>query len=140
MTLSLETRILLLLQARFPGQSMQAFPGKSPFAVFPAIHSDVGDIEISDDGDELTVLIGKFTHSHFANYDQGISDDERADRISQALVSFLDDLFADRIEMYGTHLGGGGTRVRGRQALGVVSKASTGSKTFVWSGPLRNDA
>ncbi|MDP9140467.1 MAG: hypothetical protein M3O62_06720 [Pseudomonadota bacterium] len=100
----------------------------------------MGDIEIYDDGDELTVVVGNFTHSHFGNYDQGISESERDTRISQALVGFLDALFADRIEMYGSHLGGGGTKVRDGRSRGLASRALFGSKTYVWSGPLGNDA
>jgi hypothetical protein len=119
---------------------MQVRTGASPFVVFPAIHPEVGDIELCDDGDELTVYVGKFTHAHFDNHDQGISDTERAERICHSVLSFLDDIFADRIEMYGSHLGGGGTRLRAGQTRGTLSKMSFGSKTHVWSGPIPHDA
>jgi len=119
---------------------MQSHPGAAPFAIFPAVHPDVGDIEIYDDGDELTVVVGKFTHRHFSNYDQGVSQVERACRIGNDLAVFLSDLFADRIEMYGSHLGGGGTRLRDGRSRGLASKVVFGSKTYVWSGPVRHDA
>ncbi len=140
MASSLEVHVLSELAARFSDKGLQSHPGLAPFAVFPAIHPEVGDIEIYDDGDELTVVVGKCTHSHFGNYDQGIADVERTMRISGTVVAFLDDLFADRIEMYGSHLGGGGTRVRDGGSRGLVSRALFGSKTYVWSGPLDHDA
>ena len=140
MASSLEIHVLPELAARFPGKGMQSHPGAAPFAIFPAVHPDVGDIEIYDDGDELTVVVGKFTHRHFSNYDQGVSQVERACRIGNDLAVFLSDLFADRIEMYGSHLGGGGTRLRDGRSRGLASKVVFGSKTYVWSGPVRHDA
>jgi hypothetical protein len=132
--------MLSLLRAKFPISGMRESPGKSPFAVFPAIHPEVGDIEISDDGDELTVVVGKFTHSHFDSHEQGISDGERAERICRSVLQFLDDLLADRIEMFGTHLRGGGTRLRADEGRGIFSKIFFGRRTYVWSGPTSNDA
>jgi hypothetical protein len=51
----------------------------------------------------------------------------------------LEDLFADRIEMYGSHRGGGGSRRISAEPRGVLSKALFGRKTYVWSGPTSND-
>ena len=118
---------------------MRTSLGESPFAVFPAAHPDVGDIAISDEGDEVTVALGNFTHCHFANYDQGIDDAARVRRIGESQVEFLEDLFADRIEMYGSHRGGGGSRRISAEPRGVLSKALFGRKTYVWSGPTSND-
>jgi hypothetical protein len=49
------------------------------------------------------------------------------------VVSFLEELFADRVVLWGSHKGGGGWY--------NVSEASAaswaeGEKKFVWSGPL----
>jgi len=136
---SLAAQILPLLESRFPGRNLRASVGAAPFAVFPAVHPDVGSIEIHDDGDELTVVVGKFTHSHFGNYDEGISEQERATRIGDALVGFFNDLFADRIEMYGSQKGGGGARLRERGERGILSRAFFGPRSYVWSGPLGDD-
>jgi hypothetical protein len=105
-------------------------PHEEAAVVFLAAHRDVGDIEIQDDGNELTVTVGKFTHTHFANYDEGISDSERAERIVNDLVAFLEDVFADRVEFFGSHRTGGGFRPRG---------AESGSDLYVWSGPIADD-
>lgn len=100
-------------------------------AVFPAIHPAVGDIEIFDDGDELTVVAGNFTHSHFSNYDDKLSEEEKAERIADDVVKFLEEMFADQIVMWGSHLGCGGWHRRGRKSFWqkVI-------RQYVWSGPL----
>jgi hypothetical protein len=103
--------------------------------VFLAAHPEVGDIEVQDDGDELTVTLGRFTHSHFANHDEGITDSERADRIVDDLVLLLEDVFADRIEFFGSHETGGGFRMR----CGRRDTLEANKKLYVWSGPLTNN-
>jgi len=106
-----------------------------PFAVFPAKHPDVGDIELYDDGDELTVVLGHFTHRHFGSYDEGISDIERAGLIAKECVDFLREIFADQVVFFGSHAGGGGSGRRG-EPRSFISQRLFGRKTFVWSGPL----
>src|SRR3954451_1360141 len=85
------------LRERFAGRGLQVGVPPEPCAVFTAINPDVGDVVISDDGYELTLEAGRFTHSHFSNYDEDLSETQRAERISEDVVQFLDDLFADRI-------------------------------------------
>ena len=124
------------LKARFSDRSMKlAKAGEGPVAVFPAIHPDVGDVEIFDDGDEITVVLGRFTHTHFANYEEDLTEARREERIAEEVEEFLADLFVDRIELYGSHLGGGGWRLVEDGPRGWVSKIIFGSETYVWSGP-----
>jgi len=91
-------------------------------------------LEICDDDAALTVNCGNFTHVHFADYDEGISTQERERRSVESLVVFLRDVFSDRIEFWGSHRGMGGCRARGSQ--GALSRAVVGTAAFVWSGPL----
>jgi hypothetical protein len=110
--------------------------GQNGVAVtFPAAHPDFGDIEIQDDGHELTVSFGRFTHSHVANYDEGISEAERAERIAEECTSLLEDVFADRLEFFGSHEKGGGFGPRGERHDFLAQKGAV----FVWSGPVSND-
>jgi hypothetical protein len=133
---SITSHLLPKLAATFRAGSFRVSEGSQPVAVFPAVHPDVGDVEIHDDGNELTVVVGKFTHSHFANYDEGIDDAERATRVVDALVEFLNDLFGDRIELYGSHESGGGTRHLSHGPRGVISRTFLRGQSYVWSGPL----
>lgn len=98
--------------------------------VFPAASPEVGDIEIYDDGDELTVVLGKFTHDHFSNDDAGLSMDEKADRIAENVAVFLEKLFADRVILWGSGQGSGGWCYVDESG-GVESYG----KEYVWSGP-----
>jgi hypothetical protein len=106
-----------------------------PVVVFAAAHPEVGDVEIYDDGDEVTVIIGKFTHEHFPSYDAALAPAEREERVAEHVVTFLEQLFADRVEIFGG-VRGGGWRPRGAKPRGRISKFLFGRKTYVWSGPL----
>jgi hypothetical protein len=63
MTPSISLHFLPKLVATFKAESFRVSKDSSPVVVFPAVHPDVGDVEIHDDGDKLTVVIGNFTHS-----------------------------------------------------------------------------
>jgi hypothetical protein len=124
-----------ILRDKFPERGLRLDPNARAFAVFPAIHPEVGDIEICDDGDELTVMVGNFTHYHLGNHDEGIDDQERQRRIIKTLVEFLDELFSDQVEMYGSHATGGGFGRRGHRS-GKHGWMLLSRRTYVWSGPL----
>src|SRR5262249_9607059 len=118
------------LQQRYPNRHMRIGSPPAPCAVFPAVHPEVGDIEIYDDGDELTVVAGNFTHGHFSNYEAELSTKQKAVRITDSVLSFLDDLFADQIILWGSHEGSGGWYKKGE-----TSEWRKGAKAYVWSGP-----
>jgi hypothetical protein len=120
------------LQKSFPERGLRIAPPPSPCAIFPALHPDVGSIEIYDDGDELTVIAGNFTHGHFSNYDEKLSVQQKAEKITEAVVHFLEDLFADQIVLWGSHQGGGGWYKRGEDPAWEHD-----TKEFVWSGPIK---
>ena len=124
------------IQAKFSGKPFVVGSPPGPVVTFPAAHPDVGDLTIHDDGDEITVYLGNFTHVHFDNDDDGLGKAERSAKIIEKLMGFLDDVFADRVEFFGSHVGGGGCRMRSSQQRGVISKLFFGAKTYVWSGPV----
>lgn len=124
------------LQTRFADRSMKLGGEGDSLVVFPAAHPEVGAVEIYGDEDELTVVLGRFTHTHFGNFDEGLTEPERSERIAHDVEEFLADLFADKIELYGSHLGGGGWRSVDEKPRGFVSRLILGGKTYVWSGPV----
>lgn len=132
----LAEHLLEKLQARLPAATFERSTASDAIVVFPAKHSDVGNLEVYDDGDELTVYVGSFTHVHFNNYDEGLTEAERAERIAGDVVGFVEDILADRIEFYGSHHGGGGCRYRDEQPPGLLSMLAHGKKKYVWSGPI----
>ena len=122
--------LLPLLTERFPGRFTTAEPGVEPCVTFPAKHPEVGDVQIHDDGDEITLVAGKFTHGHFSNYDE-IPVEEKEKMIAENVADFLTKLFADQVVLWGSHEGGGGWRAIDHAAL--VSRNHRNE--YVWSGP-----
>ena len=121
------------LRQRFPDRGLEVTLAPAPRVVFPAIHPEVGNLVISDDGYEVTLEAGNFTHSHFSNYDEHLSEDQKGMRIAADVAQFLEELFADRIVLWGSHAGSGGWFPRCEQASPLFRSHG---RLFVWSGPL----
>jgi hypothetical protein len=122
--------LLPLLTERFPGRFIAAEPGVEPCVTFPAKHSQVGDVQINDDGDEITLIAGRFTHGHFSNYDE-IPVEEKEKVIAEDVADFLDKLLSDQVVLWGSHEGGGGWRVVDAASSDKPKRRSE----YVWSGP-----
>jgi hypothetical protein len=127
----LSSILLPVLHDRSPGRGLKEGLAPEPCATFPGLHPGIRRLSIYDEGHELTVCIDHLTHTHFAEYDESISKAERERRIVESVLEFLDDLFADRIAVWGQHnLGGGWYNVaRG----GLLCPPDV--PEFVWSGP-----
>ncbi len=120
---------LPLLESRLPAVKFAGPSGEPPQITNSGIHPEVGDIMFYDDGDEITVLVGHFTHSHFSNYDQ-VPISEKEQMIAEQAVSFLEELFADRIIMWGSHRSAGGWR-----SINHAEDSPKKQGEYVWSGP-----
>lgn len=128
----ISTVLIPILEKRFPDRGMRVGSPPAPCALFPAMHPDVGDIQIYDDGDELTLVACNFTHGHFSNYNENLSPKKKAEQIVEDIVIFLEALFADRVVLYGSPQRAGGW-------YGIGSDFSFWAKEekkYFWSGPL----
>ena len=135
--ISMITPVLIpKLLHQFPGRGLRVDSPPAPCAVFPAVCPEVGDIEIYDDGNELTVVAGYFTHGHFSNYDDGLSDDQKAETIVEAVLDFLENLFADRVILYGSQEGQGGWYYSDVEEKEFRQYGNQ----YVWSGPLAEES
>ncbi len=123
------------IQAGFGDRPMTIVGARQ--VVFSAAHSEVGDLVVQDDGDEVTLFLGRFTHCHIGNYDDGLKVAEREERISDEVIRFLEEIFADQVEFWGNHRGGN-SRERKPKPRSLLSKLMFGSRTYVWSGPLES--
>lgn len=100
---AIKTSLLPLLRERFPGA---LFDDTDPDLIVTfSGPPEVGDLEIWDDGSEATVAIGKLTHTHINGYDsyprdQNHSDEEVVKRVTQEVLQFLEDFFAERIVVW----------------------------------------
>jgi hypothetical protein len=123
--------LLPTLSKRFPGRGLVAAEPPEPCAVFPGIHSGIRRVAIYEDCNELILCVDDLTHGHFAEYTEGLSDEERVARVVNSVVDFLGALFADQVVVWGQpHVGGGWYR----PDLGA-SEDPSGVPKFLWSGP-----
>jgi hypothetical protein len=64
----------------------------------PAKAPEVGDIVVRNDGDELTVCIGRIDHRHFEVYcATGVSEPERQREVSQDAAEWIQDILSERV-------------------------------------------
>ena len=94
----------------------------------PAVSSEFGDVEIYDDGDEVTIFLGDFTHIHIGCYEEQLSPAEKEEMIVQQTMDFLSRLFADKIECWKQWWGGG-----------CGPRGSRSGFVFVWSGRVASN-
>ena len=125
------------LRERFPDRPFRLETTPHLQLVFPAVHSAVGDLVIMEEGDELILIAGNFTHGHFANYDYDKSVEYKAEVITRDILRFLTDLFADRVILWGSHRGGGGWYPRDLEGDQLSPRRA--GPLCVWSGPLTNN-
>jgi hypothetical protein len=118
--------------ANFPGLTISYDEPPRPIVTIEPVSAHFGPIEIVDDDFEITVNCGRFTHVHISNYDDGISPEERTERLVESLLEFLTDVFSDRLDFWGTHLGGGGCRLRDQPS--ILPRILGGQGVFTWSG------
>jgi hypothetical protein len=129
--------LLPMLEQRFPERGLRRGLPPEPIAVFPAIHEAVGDVSIWDDGEEATVGVGTITHGHFNPYDSSLTAEQVAIQVSEDVVGFLEDLFADKVLLWKSpDNASGGWRILGDD--GRSSLMDSNDITFLWSGPVRN--
>jgi hypothetical protein len=124
----LGTLCLQLIPERFPLDKFVVNRAENPIVRFPAAHFEVGDLEISDDVDELTVSIGDITHVHFDCFETDWDIGRRRLAIVDDVSHFVREVLAEEVELFKTWYGGG-SAPRGKGS----------GQVFVWSGPLQDE-
>ena len=135
--MTIHSTLVPALQQRFASRGVVVGQPPAPIATFPAQHPDVGDLIVLDDGSEATVLVGELTHGHFNSYEPSLSPDELAREVTESVLRFLDDLFADRVLLWTIPGKSGGWETLTEEPPHFPQ----GAQTFVWSGswnPQRN--
>lgn len=123
-------RLIAAIEQRFPERPWHCGMPPDEVLVFPAAHPNVGNVCLVDVGAEgVLVYLGKFTHKHFFSDDKSLGEEEAADRVVAMAMAFLEDVFADRIVMYGSYLSDGGTFEVGSMPEGIDA---TIGPFFVW--------
>ena len=125
------------LRERFPDVAFTFLDAPQPFARLTCPCTELGDLEIYDDGDEATVALTKITHSHFNPYSK-MPDADRDAWVTDAVLDYLDALFDDRLLVYCSP----DRRQAGSQRHDTPidrSKPVAGTEQYdcyVWSGPV----
>lgn len=104
-------------------------------ATIPPIHQSWEPIIICDDGVEVTVYYGDFTHEHYGYYGEESDPELVAQSVAIDVIETMKLVFDDQIEFF-KFRGGGGYRRRGTQ--GKLSKILFGKNGVVWSGDVRD--
>jgi hypothetical protein len=132
----IKTVLLVALKQKFSAQSFRVSDDDKIVAVFPAAHPQVGDVKIWDDGNEATMEIGKITHGHFDAYGATLSEPERDKMVTEEVVNFLTELFADRVLLWVSESSkSGGWQMLGEKPpLACMREKGT---YFLWSGPIK---
>lgn len=137
--MSIRDVLVPMLVERFKDRGLRLGDPPDPIAVFPGVHSDVGEIRISDSGTSADLAVGNIVYDHFFNpYDQERGTDPAVEGIANDVVRFLDELFADRLLMWRSVDG----RTRGWRERGEAGHAAPlviddrEYLLYLWSGPL----
>ena len=126
--------LIPMLRQRFSNEKLMVGVPPGPIVIFLAKHPSVGALEICDDGDEATIYIGEITHGHFNPYNEELSQEEVEKQVTEDVIDFLEDLFADRILLWKSKTRGSG----GWQHLNYAEQpieVDRDSEYYVWSGP-----
>jgi hypothetical protein len=128
-------KLVPLLKQQYGGASVTFGSPPDPIAIFPAKHPRVGDLSISDDGDEVTIYIGDITHGHFHPYDPSLAQEEIDARVTDEVLEFLADLFADRYLLSKSRQDGSAGFEYWDLDRGSIQREPD-TDYFTWSGPI----
>jgi hypothetical protein len=102
-------------------------------AIFPPAHRDFGELSILDDGNEVTVSVGRLTHTHFGPVEDVSVTADVEETILRPLIEFLEDLLADRLLVWCVP----GKCAGYQDVSDETERVPKEAMTFVWSGPCR---
>lgn len=123
------------LREAFPNSGLRVSGPPDVAATFPALCAEVGDVIVYDDEDEATVIIQNMTHFHINPYDSAMSEEERARWITDEVVDFLGELFADRILLWSVDQGRGSGGCQPYEGS-VPADIPKDADKFLWSGRI----
>jgi len=103
------------------------------FITIPPIYKDFGELIIQDEDYELTVFLGNFTHWHVGDFEKPINENEITTEVSE----FLNDLFKNKIVMWGSNETSGGFYYKNVKPNSREWLAEQHNE-YAWSGPINS--
>ncbi len=101
----------------------------------PASHSAVGDLIVSDDGDQITLQVGSLFHWHFYLRPPYSSETRSAEQVSYEAVDFIRELLADAILIRVDFASGQPGVSSAVSTSAPETPRSSTERDFTWSGP-----
>lgn len=124
------------LQERFPNVAFTFNGPSNPVVSAKSPCQALGELQIYDDDDEVTVCFGDVTHGHFGCYDETLDTSQKEKKIAENVIEFLDSVFKDRVIMWRA-LGGMAGGMRVLKAGESLPRPSVLKQQFVWSRELK---
>lgn len=118
------------IESQFPSLKF-SFDEEKKLISIPSVCNEVASIDIQDDHDELTVFVGNFTHWQCGCFDEKSSSSDDIREIVSEVTEYFQDMFSDKIFMWGSAMKGGGTQL-------IEADFKTNKQGYVWSGPFHS--
>jgi hypothetical protein len=131
-------KLIPLLEEKFGSGSFSRGNDSKLIVSFPPVHSEVGELRVLDDGNEVIVEIGEITHGHFCSMNAAATKEGAEQEVVANVVDFLEDLFAGKYILWRTKQRGAG----GWKHIDFLSQddkmpnVEIDAIYFTWSGPL----
>ena len=100
--------------------------------IIPAKNQKTGELHIWLDGDEITIGVGQFFHTHFDTFSNFATLTEREKDASRQANQFIQDMLADKIVIYVSEKWAGCYPIGSNRE--ILTKP--GDKKMVWSGTI----
>jgi hypothetical protein len=127
---TLRELLIPILQQKF-GDRQFVVGLDDQIAIFAPAHPDFGELVVLDDGNEVTVSVGRLTHTHFGPVEDASVIADVEETVVGPLVEFLEDLFADRLLVWSVP----GKSAGYQDVSDGTEHIPREAMTFVWSGP-----
>jgi len=118
------------IESKFPSLQFSSDDEKKLISIPPQCN-EVGSIDIQDDYDELTIFVGNFTHWHSGCFNEESGNLDDVNEIVSDVAEYLQDMFTDKIFMWGSSMKGGGSEL-------IEENFKTNKQGYVWSGPYHS--
>lgn len=105
----------------------------------PAKASDVGDLIVYNDGDELTVEVGKISHRHFDGFlSRAEREEDRQREAAEDAAKWIEEILADRVRFRVEYSAGrviaGSSWDPSESDGGRWLKPTDQAREYLWSG------
>lgn len=135
---SLFTHFLKEFQIRLPDVEFLNGSSPDPVLTIPAKNLETGSIQVWDDGDELTIGIGKHFHCHYDlngfTFDE-ISQEEAEKKCIDSAIDFIVEFLADEAILY-VRFTNNKPSESGVVSYKNLNSIHSNAKKYVWSGIL----